>query len=99
MSPISLMKPRRGNNYQHDGESMGRFHKWFCALTPNFCALRPTFEKLFSGTNDGRRARIIGAGHKMVFEIDPIRAAAQSAERPLHGHANRLTLFDIKRPV
>ena len=49
----------------------GRFHKRFCALMPNFRALSPTFEKLFTGANVGRRAKNIGAGRKTVYDIDP----------------------------
>ena len=50
-----------------------RFHKRFC------CALRPTFEKLFTGANVRRRARKIGAGRKTVSEIDSrwIESASQ----------------------
>ena len=36
-----------------------------------FAPLRPTFEKLFTGTNVGRRAQKIGAGRKTVYEINP----------------------------
>ena len=43
--------------------SRGQFHKQFCALTPNFSALRPTFEKLLL-------AQKFGVGRKTVFEID-----------------------------
>ena len=38
--------------------SRGRFHKRFCAPTPNFRTLRPTFEKLFTGAKVRRRAQI-----------------------------------------
>ena len=49
----------------------GRFHKWCCALTPNFCALCPTFEKLFTGAKVRCKAQTIGVGRKTVYEIDP----------------------------
>ena len=43
----------------------------FCTPTPNFRALRPTFEKLFTGTKVWRKARKFGVGRKTVYEIDP----------------------------
>ena len=49
----------------------GRFHKGFYALTPNFCALRPTFEKLFTGAKVRRKAQTMGAGRETFYEIDP----------------------------
>ena len=52
--------------------SWGWFYKWFCTLTPNFCALRLTFVKLFTGANVGRRAQKISAGRKTVYEINPL---------------------------
>ena len=51
----------------------GRFHKLFCALTPNFCALRPTFEKLFTGAKAQPKAQKMGAGRETFYEIDPWR--------------------------
>ena len=33
--------------------------------------MRPTFEKLFTGANVGRRVRKIGAGRKTFYEINP----------------------------
>ena len=64
----------------HEGEqtilsvpviTRGRFHKGFCAVTPNFCALRPTFEKLFTGAKVRRKAQTMGAGCETFYEIDP----------------------------
>ena len=57
--------------YSDDPITWGRFHKRFCTLTPNFRALHPTFEKLFTGANVGRRAQKVGAGRKTVYEMDP----------------------------
>ena len=48
----------------------GQFHKLFCALTPNFCTLRPTFEKLFTGAKVWCKAQKMGVGHKAVYKID-----------------------------
>ena len=56
----------------------GQFQKWYCTLTPNFRALRPTFEKLFTGPNVGRRARKIGTVRKTVYETDTQWAAKTS---------------------
>ena len=39
--------------------------------TPNFRALRPTFDKLFTGAKVQRKAQKIGVGRKSVYEIDP----------------------------
>ena len=52
----------------------GQFQKRFCALTPNFCALCPTLEKLFTGAKVWRKARKFGLGRKTVYEIDPSSA-------------------------
>ena len=41
--------------------SRGRFHKRFCAPTPNFRTLRPTFEKLFTGAKARRKRWAQGA--------------------------------------
>ena len=49
----------------------GRFHKWFCAPTPNFRALRPSFEKLFTGAKVRRKAQKMGAGCETFYEINP----------------------------
>ena len=54
-------------------KTMGPFHKPFWALTPNFCALRPTFEKLLGGVKVWRRAQKFGVRRKMVYEIDPMK--------------------------
>ena len=50
----------------------GRFHKRFCALMPNFCTLRPTFEKLFTGANvgTGRERSAQGAKQLMKSTLD-----------------------------
>ena len=50
-----------------------QFHKRFCAPMPNFCALRQTFEKLFTGAKLWRKVQKKGVGCKSVFEIDPNR--------------------------
>ena len=52
-------------------ELRGQFHKQFCAPTPNFHALRPTFEKLFTGAKVRRKAQKMGAGRETFYEIDP----------------------------
>ena len=49
----------------------GQFHKRFCALTPNFCTLRPIFEKLFTRKKVGPTMWKFGVGRKKVYEIDP----------------------------
>ena len=49
----------------------GQFHKRFCAPTPNFCALCPTFEKLFTGAKVRRKVQKFGLGRETVYEIDP----------------------------
>ena len=49
----------------------GRFHKRFCAPKPNFCTLRPTFKKLFTGTKVWRKARKFGVGRKTVLKSTP----------------------------
>ena len=67
------------------GEPWGQFHKWFCTLTPNFCTLGPTFEKLFTGPNDGRRARKFGAGRKTVYEMEPLEGqVSRSSKQDVH---------------
>ena len=77
VSPVGFEPPRQRGSvirpllYLQATMAWGRFQKRFCALTPNFWALRPTLEKLFTGPNVGRRARKIGAGRKTVNEIDP----------------------------
>ena len=50
---------------------LGRFHKRVLHPEPKFRALRPTFEKLFTGTKVWRKARKFGVGCKTVYEIDP----------------------------
>ena len=52
-------------------ELRGRFHKQFCAPTPNFRALCPTFEKLFTDAKVRRKAQKMGVGRKTIYEIDP----------------------------
>ena len=52
-------------------ETRGRFFKLVCTLCHTVRALRPTFEKLISGAEVGRRTWKIGVGHKTVYEIDP----------------------------
>ena len=47
----------------------GLSHKWFSALTPNFCAMPPTFEMLFSCAKVRRKARKFCVGGKTVYEI------------------------------
>ena len=44
----------------------------FCAPTPNFCALHPTFEKLLTGAKVPRKAQKIGIGRKTVYEINDL---------------------------
>ena len=39
--------------------------------TPNFCTIRPTFEKLFCGVKVQGRARTMGVERKTCYEIDP----------------------------
>ena len=51
--------------------SSGQFHIRFCAPTPNFRALRPTFEKIFIGTKVQRKVQKMGAGRETFYEIDP----------------------------
>ena len=50
---------------------LGQFHKLIYALRPAICALRPTFEKLFTDAKVRRKAQKIGVWHKTVYEIDP----------------------------
>ena len=38
---------------------------------PNFRALRPTLEKLFTGAKVWRKAQKMGAGRENFYEIDP----------------------------
>ena len=49
-------------------ELRGQFHKQFCAPTPNFHALRPTFEKLFTGAKVRRKAQKMGAGLALILK-------------------------------
>ena len=49
----------------------GLSHKWFWALMPNFCAMIPNFEKLFSCTKVWLKVRKFGGGRKTVYEIYP----------------------------
>ena len=49
----------------------GLFYKLFCVLLQAICALRPTFEKLFTGAKVGRKAQMVGVGRITVNEIDP----------------------------
>ena len=51
--------------------AMGRFHKLIYALCQTICALRPTFEKLFTGAKVQRKAQKISVERKTVYEIDP----------------------------
>ena len=50
---------------------MGRFHKLSYALRQTICALRLTFEKLFTDAKVWRKVQKIGVGCKTVYEIDP----------------------------
>ena len=44
---------------------------FMCAPMPNFRALRPTFEKLFTGAKVQRKAQKMGAGRETFYEINP----------------------------
>ena len=56
----------------------GLFYKLFCVLLQAICALRPTFEKLFTGAKVGRKAQKVGVGRKTVYEIDPRKNISNS---------------------
>ena len=51
---------------------MGQFHKLIYALRQTICALRSTFEKLFTGAKVQRKAQKIEVRCKTVYEIDPM---------------------------
>ena len=48
-----------------------KYHKLIHAMRQTICALRPTFEKLFTGAKVRRKAQKIDVGRKIVYEIDP----------------------------
>ena len=49
----------------------GRFHKLICAIRHTVGALRPTYEKLFTGAKVRRKVQKIAVWRKTVYEIDP----------------------------
>ena len=51
----------------------GWFHLLIYALRPAICVLRPTFEKLFTGTKVRRKVQKKDVGRKKLYEIDPSR--------------------------
>ena len=48
-----------------------RFHKLIYILRPAICALRTTFEKLFTGAKVWRKVQKISVGRKKAYEINP----------------------------
>ena len=48
-----------------------RFHKLIYILRPAICALRTTFEKLFTGAKVWRKVQKISVGRKTFNEIEP----------------------------
>ena len=50
----------------------GRFRKMIYALRQTICALRPTFEKLFTGAKVQHKGQKISVGRQTVYEIDPV---------------------------
>ena len=56
----------RGNMVEQGSISYTVLHPY-----PNFCALRPTFKKLFNGARVPCKAQMMGVGHKAVYEINP----------------------------
>ena len=55
----------RGNMVEQGSISYTVLHPY-----PNFCTLRPTFEKLFTGVKVWCKAQKMGVGHKAVYKID-----------------------------